>query len=141
MLFLFPSQDDVECPAVFLLVVSSCSSTVVVVVCSSFSIWFCCRVVWMRKKTFAACLNCLQITVKDFLHTFLVFGRKDLIGNWLDAGRARSPVQKSESTCRPRVWITKTSIGMCTFIEMLFCNMFFFFIDHLPLISVLFVLS
>lgn len=68
------------------------------VVCSSFSIWFSRRVVWMRKKTFAARLNCLQITVKDFLLTFLVLVERI----WLEIGLTRNVHGRRSKKASPR---------------------------------------
>lgn len=93
------------------------------------------RVVWMRKKTFAAAaarLHCLQITVKDFhltLYGFFFSVERIWMEIGSDAERARSPVQKCESTCpAPEyVCVNHKNFNRDVYIyrRVLFCNLFF----------------
>lgn len=87
--FFFRRRTMVACPAVFILGRRKLFVRRLVVF-FLFNLILSSRVVWTRKKTFAAArLHCLQITVKDFhltLYGFFLFSRKDLNGKWFWRG-------------------------------------------------------
>lgn len=104
------------------------------------------RVVWMRKKTFAAaaaaaCLHCLQITVKDFhltLYGLFSVERIWMEIGWRGTGTVAGPKMRVHVP-RTKMCVNHKNFNRDVYIyrRVLFCHMFFLFalFDLLPLIS------